>query len=107
MPVRSTTFNFESGSKLSNIVPLPVDAYLTTLFIPNALLGNTLTFLGDLGDGEMRLLNFSFDLTSSDPVYRGQIVVGLVEQFTGISRLQLQSDIIQTSNVSAVGGYTY
>ena len=107
MSYSPATFTIPSGATQSNIFTLPPDAILASLLVPEAITGDKLTFLGDLGNGEMTLLNFSFDLTSTTPYFKGQIVPSLQTKFLGLKRLQLKTDLAQTANVTIVGGYIF
>lgn len=102
----------------SNVIELGQDVLVSTIFIPDETVGDVMTFLGDMGDqGNLtaltRLLNFSFDLTSTNPVYKNQIVTDLSSKFTGLKRLQFKTTdsvgtpVPQTQNITCVIGLTY
>lgn len=97
-----------NGQYLSTIASLPPDAYLANLFVPNTITGTTLTFFGDVGDGVMRQLNISWNLTAGS-TQAGNIITDLQGEFTGLVRLQVStgSGMTQSGDISIVGGYVY
>lgn len=107
--LRNKTLVIPNTAYQSNIITMPPDAYLSTLFVPDTIVGTDLLFFGDLGDGDMRQLNFIFDLTSTAPYYKGQVVTNLASQFVGLTRLQVSTGETspQTSPITIVAGFTY
>lgn len=94
-----------NGEDTSDIMAISPSVYLASVFVDADLKGTTLSFYGDLGDGVMRLLNFAFDLTSTDPVLRGQVVTDMQSKFAGLTRIQVKSDQAQIQDVIIIFGY--
>lgn len=98
-----------NGEYQSGIMTLPSDTYLNSLYVPSEIVGSSLLFFGDFGDGTMRQLNFTFDLTSTDPYYKGQVVGDLQGKFAGLRSLQFSttSSDLQTEDIVILGGYAF
>jgi hypothetical protein len=107
MPVRNRILTILDGETQSDSINLGADILVTSIFVPDTVVGNTLTFYGDPGTGVQEELNFSLDLTSTTPYYRGQVVTGLANSFSGITSLSVASDMAQTQDVEINVGFTY
>ena len=107
--IRSKTVTIPNGGYESNIISVPPDAYISTIFVPAEIVGTNLLFFGDNGDGVMRQLNFSFSMSSTTPYYKGQVVGDLSAQLVGLTRLQFRTLLteIQTQDIVISMGLTY
>ena len=106
--MKSLNLKFNSGSSTSETKYAQADEYIASMFVPSELAGDTLEIFGDIGDGVLRQMNFSFDLTSASPntVYRGQAVAGLQVNFSGIKQIYCSTGSTpQTQDVEVVFGY--
>jgi len=83
--VQSSKVTILDGETDSDVFIVPPGILISALFVPDAIAGATLSFFGKIGNNDFEKLNFSFDLGSSDPVYKGMIITGLAENFSGIS----------------------
>jgi len=109
MTARSINFTIPNAGYQSNIIDIGADVLISTVFVPTQIVGNDLLFFGDPGDGIMQQLNFVFDLTSTTPYFKGQVVTDMSAKFAGLTRLQVQTGVsdTQTQDILITMGLTY
>lgn len=100
------------GQFESNIVRLTPGKLIGSIFIPDDIIEDDQTgvlkfngFLSDDENSQMGELNFSFDLNSTDPEYRGKVTTNIQGLFTGLNKLQAVVTVAPAQKVDIILGW--
>ena len=103
----SRVLEIPQGQTDTQAIKIPPSVYVNTIFVPASVDGTSLTFFGDMGDDVLRQLNFSFDLTSEEPPFKGQIVSDMAVKLGGLVRIQMKTDAPQTQDLPITIGFVF